>query len=161
MFTILKYRESKKYVRLFRSEQEFGVSWEICEHRVDLLNKLLLLWCCVTCTQTELPQEPAQGPNSINATQPYNPCNVLNLPRRNWRRRTADRTFLPKTEKLVIFFLSWDASNEYQNIVNSVGWYRDPDVLYGICCLDLHRSSALTQGTDCRKSGLTNKKWHH
>jgi len=41
MFTILKYGESKKYVRLFRSEQEFGVSWEICEQNVDLLNKLL------------------------------------------------------------------------------------------------------------------------
>ena len=43
-------RESKKYVRLFRSEKKFGVSWEICEQRVDLLNKLLLLCCCVTCT---------------------------------------------------------------------------------------------------------------
>ena len=26
------YGESKKYVRLFKSDQEFGVSWEICEH---------------------------------------------------------------------------------------------------------------------------------
>jgi len=58
MFTILKYRESKKYIPSFRSEQEFFVSWEICEQKVGLLNKLLLLWCCVTCTHTELPQGP-------------------------------------------------------------------------------------------------------
>ena len=65
MFTILMYGECKKYVRLFRSEQGF-VYWEICEQKVGLLNKLLLLWCCVTCTHTEPPHGPVHHFWSFN-----------------------------------------------------------------------------------------------
>ena len=89
MFMISKYGESKKYVRLFRSKQEFCVYWEICEHRVDLLNKLLLLWCCVTCTHTELPQGPVHSgsvikPTGMTEINPINPelnpiCPLLGL----------------------------------------------------------------------------------
>jgi hypothetical protein len=74
----------------------------------------------------------------------------------------TNRTFLQKTERLVT--LSQDVTSEYQNIVNFVGWYRDPDILRESAASIItagQLSSALIRETKCWKSGLTNKKCCH